>query len=70
MIRKWCFSSKIERLDDLREIIGNDEIDEEMREGIRQEFDEMKTAYPNVWNNPPPRKYITISRATYVTYGM
>jgi len=43
-----------ERLDDLREIIGNDEIDEEMREGIRQEFDEMKTAYPNVWNNPPP----------------
>ena len=63
-------SSKIKRLDDLREIIGNDEIDEEMREGIRQEFDEMKTAYPNVWNNPPPRKYIIISRATYVTYGM
>ena len=42
---------------DLKEIIADDEVDEEMGQGMNQEFDEMRTAYPHVFpNNPPPRK--------------
>jgi len=44
-------------LEDLEEILADDEIDEEMRKGMRDEFDEMQTAYPDIFpNNPPPRK--------------
>jgi len=53
------FLSNVERLEDLEEILADDEIDEEMRKGMRDEFDEMQTAYPDIFpNNPPPRKYI------------
>ena len=46
-------------MEDLEEILADDEIDEEMQKGMRDEFDEMKTAYPDIFpNNPPPRKYI------------
>ena len=52
---KKCY----ERLVDLKEIIADDEVDEEMGQGMTQEFDEMRTAYPHVFpNNPPPRKLI------------
>ena len=51
--------SNFERLQDLEEILGDDEIDEETRQGMREEFDEMQSAYPDIFpNNPPPRKYI------------
>ena len=51
------FLSNIERLEDLAEILADDEIDEEMQKGMRDEFDEMKTAFPDIFpNNPPPRK--------------
>lgn len=52
---KKCY----ERLVDLKEIIADDEVDEEMGQGMNQEFDEMRTAYPHVFpNNPPPRKFL------------
>ena len=51
--------ANVERLQDLEEILGDDEIDEETRQGMREEFDEMQSAYPDIFpNNPPPRKYI------------
>jgi len=44
-----------ERLEDLEEILADDEIDEEMQKGMREEFDEMQIAYPDIFpNNPPP----------------
>ena len=53
----FLFLSNIERLEDLAEILADDEIDEEMQKGMRDEFDEMKTAFPDIFpNNPPPRK--------------
>ena len=53
------FLLNTERLQDLEEILGDDEIDEETRQGMREEFDEMQSAYPDIFpNNPPPRKYI------------
>ena len=53
------FLLNVERLQDLEEILGDDEIDEETRQGMREEFDEMQSAYPDIFpNNPPPRKYI------------